>query len=109
MNGEIWDRLERSDVELLPLRNLQISRRRFHQSREVPDAIDRDPGQHLTAEFGDVEPLVRRVLDGTVVQVEAVDVNIRSNPKGSEKKQSRLAAARTLAPKIEGGCSYDST
>ena len=40
VNGEVRDRFQRANKELLPVRHMRIGRRRFHGRREVANPID---------------------------------------------------------------------
>lgn len=62
---------------------------------EVAYSIDDDPRRQETATEGsDVEPLVWRAFDGSVIKVEAVYVNVRANasPPGKSKTALRRPA-----------------
>lgn len=81
---------------------MRIGRHRFYQCREIANPIDVQAGENLNTQFSKVHPFVKGVLSGSVIQVEAINIYVRPNGFWSLKRQSRLAAARTLSPKIKG-------
>lgn len=79
VNGKVRNRFEGANENLLPSRHMWIGGRAFYRGREVSDPVDRKSGENCKAELSDVEPLVWSALSGSVIQVEAVDVNVRAN------------------------------
>ena len=106
MHGEVRQRFQSANVNVLSLSNVRVERTWLYQRGEITNAVDRETGQNLKAQFRKVDPFVRGVLGSSVIEIEAIDVYVCPdclNEKNSlPKKQSRLAAARALAPKIEG-------
>jgi len=81
VNREVRARLQGADIRLLAHVLLRIGRTRGDQCREIPDPVDRVPGQQPLAQGGEIEPLhgptLPRVVTNPVVQIEAVDVDVR--------------------------------
>ena len=70
-----WDRLERSEVSALAHWPLRV-RLSADLGREVTDALELVRWQQRLAQRTEVQPLVRRALETTVVEVETVNVDI---------------------------------
>ncbi len=77
MHCQIGQRLQRAYIELLALPDVWISGAWFHERREIADAVNVDAGQDSGAEGSRVDPFVRGVFRGSVVEVEAVNINVR--------------------------------
>ena len=70
------NRFQSSDIGLLSLRSLWCAGSRLNPRGEVPDPVDREAGSQAPAHFGDVEPFIWRTLHSSVVEVEAIYVEI---------------------------------
>ena len=73
-DGEARDSFKRSNINLLSQRALRIAGRWLNQGREVSDSLYSEAWGKPLANLMQVKPLIRRTLDGSVVQVEAIDV-----------------------------------
>lgn len=82
MHGHVGDRAEGTQEGLLPKRLLWIVRPSVDVGREVADAVDliawRREG--CLTESRKVQPLMGSALQATIVEVEAVDIDVRSHP-----------------------------
>lgn len=76
---------------------MRISWSAFHRRREIANPIDGQARENFHAKLRDVEPLVRRSLYGAIVEIEAVDVDVRAN---AEAPRNSKAALRRLAPSL---------
>jgi hypothetical protein len=76
MYGEVRECSQSTNVNFLPESNLWIGRTRRYQSGEITNAIDSEAGQNLTAQLCQVDPFVRGVLRGSVIEIEAIDVYV---------------------------------
>lgn len=97
MNAEVRKRFEGANKRLLTAGHVGIGRRAFDQRGEIANAIDAKARENLQAELSNVEPFVRRTLNGTVVEVEAIDVDVRANARAPRMSK---AAFRRLAPSL---------
>jgi hypothetical protein len=77
VDREVRDRLERAQVDLLPLGSMRIVRPGADRGGEVPDPIDAVLGEQPCAQLAEVEPAVWRPFEAAVVEVERVDVDVR--------------------------------
>jgi hypothetical protein len=68
---------EGSKVDLLASRLVGIVRPPAHSGCEVLDPVNCVVREEKLAEPPDVEPLVRSILDGTIVEIEAVNIDPR--------------------------------
>ena len=97
VNADVRERFERANERLLTAGHVWIGRRTFDTRREIANPVDAKARKNLYAELGDIEPFVRRALHGTVIQIEAVDVDVRAN---AEAPRMSKAALRRLAPSL---------
>ena len=91
---------ERPQEDLLPRWMARISRACGYTGREILDSMNGVFGQEQFAQLVDVQPLIWRAFDGTIVEVESVDVDDRLHgdfPEKAEAGPQRGAASR-LAP-----------
>ena len=47
-----------------------------HSGRKILNLLDGIRRQHHVGEFGKIEPFVRRTLQATIIEVEAVNINV---------------------------------
>lgn len=105
MHTKIWDSLQGTNVYFLALSNLLIGRARLYECSEISNTVNGEARQNSKAQIREVHPFVRGIFGGSIIEIEAIDVDVCSNCRNEKrplKKQSRLTAARALAPKIEG-------
>ena len=76
---EAGDRLQRAQVGCLPLWLLRIAWQRIDACGEVADPLNVVLGEDQFTQGLEVEPAVGRSLDGSIVKVEPVDVNVCTN------------------------------
>ena len=74
---EAWQGRQRPQVHLLTLRLTGIVGARIEERGEVADPVDGVLGEESLGESAKVQPLERSTSDGTVVEVETVDVEVR--------------------------------
>lgn len=90
---QVRDRPERAEVGFLTPRRIRISGSSANAGRVVTDAMNVTvSGQQEFCEPRGIEPLVRRAFETTVVEVEAIDVDV-----GAGHKKQRLPFG-SLAP-----------
>lgn len=77
MNGDAGQRFQRPQVELLSYRLVRIIRSGRHQGGEILDLVNRVFWQQEPAERFEIEPAVRSSAQCAVVQIEAVDIDVR--------------------------------
>src|SRR5271169_3591554 len=97
---------KRPKVKLLPDRLIRVARSGRNQGGEVFDFSDRVSGQQELAERPRVNPFVRSFTKGSIVKVEAVNVNICSY-SGLRKCRSRPKAASRPAAEATGGICFN--
>jgi hypothetical protein len=64
------DRLQRAQVDLLPLGRVRVVRSGADSGGEVADPVNRVLGQQPRAEGAEIEPAVRRSFQAAVVELE---------------------------------------
>lgn len=96
---EARQRRQRSQVRLLPLALRGIAGAGVEPSREVADPVDRVLGKEGLGQLSQVEPPERRVLQGAVVEIEAVYVQIGDQFPPPQRQRPPRRAVSTLPPK----------
>src|SRR5437879_5483010 len=69
---------------------------------EVLDAVYGVLREHYLAESFNVEPLIRRTLEASIVKIESVNINVCAHDS-YRISRSRLRAASHPVPKEQGG------
>ena len=82
MNREIRQRLKRADVGFLSLSALWIARIGVHQSCKVADSTNLNARQHGLRQRFEVYPFEGCSLCRSIIEIEAVDVDVRFWHKG---------------------------
>lgn len=101
VHGEVGKRFEGANVDFLPHSDMRIGRARLYERREIPDAVERKAGQNLKAQLREVHPFVGRVLGGSVIEIEAININVRADCRnGKSAPEKSKAALRRLAPSL---------
>jgi hypothetical protein len=99
VNTEIWYGSQSAEIGLLSSGDVWIAGSCLDIRSEVSDAVDDVTGQKSVAHGRDVQPLVRGVSDGAVVEVEAVNVDVSAHVSRTGHDRDRLSAVSTLPPK----------
>ena len=85
--GAVGESGKSPQVGLLSGRLVWVIRQWLNSSREILDLYNFMFGEQETAEFGRVKPFVRSTLDGSVVKVESVNVDVGRSFLLGHKKQ----------------------
>jgi hypothetical protein len=93
---------KRSEIELLPYCLIRIARARRHQGGEIFDFPDRVSREQQLAERPQVDPLIAGFAKRSVVEVEAVNINVCCYT-GLQTCKSRPEAASRPATEATGG------
>lgn len=88
MDGDERECAERAKVGLLALRLLRVAGMWPDSRSEVPHGAQPVVRHKSSGEGHDIEPLVRRPLEGAVVQVEPVDIDDGSGHGGEDTTRS---------------------
>ena len=80
---------ESAQIKLLPRRLVRIVRPGGHQCREVFDFRDGVFWKEQLAKLADVDPPIGGLFQGSVVEIEAVNINVRDYTR-LQKCKSRL-------------------
>lgn len=95
--------IDRPEIALLSNGLTGITGAWFHIGREILDCKDFILREHQVAELGEIEPAIRRVSDGSIIEVEAIHINICfALHAPSIKSRSRPKTASRPAPKRQG-------
>jgi hypothetical protein len=76
-------------------RLVRIIRPGAHQRRKVFNFSDGVLGKQQLAKLADVDPTIRGLLEGSVVEIEPVDINVREDIRLQKCKSRPEAASRT--------------
>jgi hypothetical protein len=93
---------QRPKIKLLPHCLSGIARPRRHQSGEIFDFLNRVSRKQQLAQCADVDPLIGGLTKRSIVEVEAVDIDVRSYT-GLRTCKSRPEAASRPAAEATGG------
>ena len=96
---------QRAQIELLPRRLVRIIRPGAHQRRKVFNFSDGVLGKQQLAKLADVDPPIRGLLEGSVVEIEPVDINVRDDIRLQKCKSRPKAASRPATEATGGICS----
>ena len=75
-------------------RLVRIIRPGAHQRRKVFNFSDGVLGKQQLAKLADVDPTIRGLLEGSVVEIEPVDINVREDIRLQKCKSRPEAASR---------------
>ena len=105
VDTETGDRLQSADIRLLALRFLWIIGCRLNICSEISDTSNFILREHHAAQLVHVEPLIRRALHTTVIEVETIDVDVCFHwaPLVLKKAEAALRRPRAQTPKGTGG------
>src|SRR5260370_7739665 len=67
---------QRAQIELLPRRLVRIIRPGAHQRRKVFNFSNGVLGKQQLAKLADVDPTIRGLLEGSVVEIKPFDLNV---------------------------------
>ncbi len=87
MNSNSRQSRERTQIGRLPHCHIWVVRSGFHASSEIVDALNGVVRQNPVKERFKVQPLMRRALETSVVEIEAIDVDI--SPHAARQKMQR--------------------
>ena len=76
MNLQVGQSRESAQIESLPDRGIAVTRQGVHERRELSDSLHGAPWQQFTAQRSQVQPLKRRPLESSVMEVESIDVDV---------------------------------
>ena len=100
----VGQRCQGPKVDLLPSRLTGVVGQRGDPCSEVPDAVNPIAGKQMATEFREVDPSVGGPFERAVVEVEAVNVNVRRQRSLPETLKARLASGlQHPSPKLRGG------
>lgn len=85
MDRQSGNSYERPEEHLLSLADLRIARASVNTGSEVPNPLNGVIWDELLCQATKIQPLVRRTLDCTVVQIEGIDVDIGAHAKSLKK------------------------
>ena len=89
MDRDTGHGMQRTQIELLPRRLVRIVRPGAHQCRKVFDFCDGVFWKQQLAKLADVDPPIGGLFQGSVVEIEAVNINVRDDTR-LQKCKSRL-------------------
>jgi hypothetical protein len=70
---------KRSKIRLLSLRLLRVPRASRDDRGEVANPVDCVAREQASAERVEIQPLMGRSAEASVIQVEAIDINVRDH------------------------------
>jgi hypothetical protein len=89
-------------VYLLPLRSLSIIGSGVHQPSKVSDTVDMVAWEEDLAELGEVKPLEGGIFDSSIVEIEAIYVNVCFHCLSLKINKGHPKVASALPPKQQG-------
>ena len=102
VNGQIGDGAQGTEERELALRLLRISWGRMDNGGEVPHAVNLVVGEDSLTQYHWIEPLVGSTFDAAVIEVEAVNVDVRPHKTLHKRQGPPHRRPRTLHPKVQG-------
>jgi hypothetical protein len=95
---------------LLPSGQVRIVGTVGYGCGEIFNSVDLIFRQERPAKLCDVQPFVGSALQSAVIEIESVDVNVRSHKRSPEKAEAVTACAVTASrPTLEKGGGVDTT
>lgn len=73
---QVGNRLQGTKIRLLSGQLVGIRETRIYQGSKLFDLIDAVAGKHKTTEFGEIEPAIGSIFQGSIIKIEAVDIDI---------------------------------
>lgn len=102
---EIGDGSQRAHVYLMADRDIRVVWKAVGCCREVANAVYRMPWKDVGAESCQVEPFVECASNGTIIEIEAIDINVGRQLGGGLSKMRRppfRAVSRPTASTVGG-------
>ena len=97
MDSQIWNGPQGPKISLLPLGLSRIISTTLHSSGEVTYPVYLTTGQQQLRQLADVQPSIARTTKGTIVEIEAINVDVGTYEGEIVRQKLRLPFG-SLAP-----------